>query len=239
MARYDSQVWPARGMKGQTSVDDSRHVHPRGIEPVGQAGRQRGLAADPAELEHDALPRQVIGDRFQGGVLPAPAGDQVQVVGADGARAQELERAKRHQPLEPGGRQGQGRQRHQLGPVAHGEQEQASASAQVGPPRVQPVPGEEEGVRIAGLEQRVPFRGQPRELRRLDTPHGQRSMDPFLHEIRIQRRGLPNHVLDGESLGHALSPGVPEAPGQIPVRQDMSDRPGQRARIPRRGRADR
>ena len=122
------------------------------------------------ELERERRAFPCHGQRIAYLLLCPAADDDVQIVGADNSRPEELERRKQEQPTQhrrPLGQRSDGRE---LPTVAREQEMEPPASAEVLPPGVEPLPRQEEAVGLARGQEAIPFLPEVRKVRRiLDT----------------------------------------------------------------------
>src|SRR6266850_527453 len=131
------------------------------VQAVGtEVGHGRG--SKMRETKRRALRSDELFDRGESFGFPAAADDHVEIVRAHVAGCQHVETGK----VRGAGRRTERRHRNQLGARADGDHPQARGSAQVRPPRMQPLPGEERRRGGAGAQEGAPFGTQRRKAPR-------------------------------------------------------------------------
>ena len=122
-----------------------------------QARGCAGVSAKIGHFEHRHFAVQVVAQRLQRLCLPTTLDDQIQVIRGEPIGAEEFERAKWDQACEPPAPRRQGRNGDELAVGAQRDDTQLSVAGEMLPPGIQPLPGQEEGIRGTGFEQLVPL----------------------------------------------------------------------------------
>ena len=151
-------------------------VHDRTQSIVRRRRRPAGVGEARAQLRRQRIRRQVAqtqcqllfgekaGQRGQCLRLRATPHDQIEIVGACCARAEQFQARK---PVERSGDQTQGSDGDQVLVRADEDQAQGAGSTEVRPPGVEPLPGEERVVARAVLKKAAPLGSQRREAKRI------------------------------------------------------------------------